>query len=134
MQALTPEERQILDTPPEKLTPEQSEKLYDIAGRKSTSPIATWPSESPANNRPTRNRRCSWPANWSAQAQQLQFTINYKRDANYDYWQNSGRLRANGQRAGGSRVDVRGQQGVSRTPTCRGPRSSTRKASPSGGW
>ena len=79
--------RKMLDTPADKLTPEQAEKRYAAPGRRSTSPIAKWPSGSPASSRRTRTRRCSWPTRSSDQHRQLQFTINYKRDANYDYWQ-----------------------------------------------
>ena len=40
-----------------------------------------------ATSRRSRTRRCSWPATSSGRIRLLQFTINYKRDANYDYWQ-----------------------------------------------
>ncbi len=36
----------------------------------------------------SRTKRCNWPAISNAGRQQLQYTINYKHDANYDYWQN----------------------------------------------
>jgi hypothetical protein len=84
--ALTPEERAVLDTPKEKLTPEQAEKRYQtqpkvvVTDREVAERIAR---EQP----PKKNEALQLASEIDRQNQVLQFTINYKRDANYDYWQ-----------------------------------------------
>jgi hypothetical protein len=84
--ALTPEERQLLDTPIEKLTPEQAEKRYQaepkliVTDREVAERIAH---EQPANS----NQALQLASEIERQDQLLTYTVNYKRDANYDYWQ-----------------------------------------------
>ncbi|HEX3599089.1 MAG TPA: hypothetical protein VHU84_03040 [Lacipirellulaceae bacterium] len=83
--ALTPEERALLDTPKQLLTPEQADKRYHIAPKVEVSDrevaerIAR---EQPAN----QNQALQLASEIERQDRVLQFTINYKRDANYDYW------------------------------------------------
>jgi hypothetical protein len=83
--ALTPEDRAVLDTPAEKLTPEQAQKRYElepkiaVTDREVGERIAR---EQPAN----QNQALQLASEIERQARQLDFTINYKRDANYDYW------------------------------------------------
>jgi hypothetical protein len=84
--ALTTEERTILDTPAEKLSPEQAEMRYQlepkivVTDRDVADRIAR---DEPAN----ANQAQRLASDIERLDQQLQFTINYKRDANYDYWQ-----------------------------------------------
>lgn len=83
--ALTADERQLLDTPREKLTPEQAEKRYQvepkivITDREVAERIAR---EQPSNAK----QALQLGSEIERQDRLLQFTINYKRDANYDYW------------------------------------------------
>lgn len=83
---LAPEERAILDTPSDKLLPEQMEKRYQleqkvvVTDRDVANRIAV---DQPEN----ANQSLRLASDIERQDQQLQFTINYKRDANYDYWQ-----------------------------------------------
>ncbi len=86
-QALTEEERQILDTPAEKLTPQQSEKLYTL--QEKTTVTDREVAQRIAREQPANEKQVLQLANdLDRTAQELLFTINYKRDANYDYWQN----------------------------------------------
>jgi hypothetical protein len=86
-QALTEDERQILDTPAEKLTPQQNEKLYTL--QEKTTVTDRDVAERIAREQPADEKQVLMLANdLDRTAQELQFTINYKRDANYDYWQN----------------------------------------------
>lgn len=83
---LTDEERKILDTPPKELKPEEAEKRYQldqkivVTDRDIADRIAR---EQPAS----ANHAQQLASDIERQDRQLQFTINYKRDANYDYWQ-----------------------------------------------
>ena len=83
--ALTAEERELLDTPKEKLTPDQAEKRYQVepklavVDREVAERIGR---EQPAN----QNQALQLAGEIERQDKLLQFTINYKRDANYDYW------------------------------------------------
>jgi hypothetical protein len=85
--SLKPDELAVLETPHEKLTADQSQKRYaidekikvtdrDIADR-----IAK---EQPAK----ANDALQLASDINQTDTQLQFTINYKHDANYDYWEN----------------------------------------------
>jgi hypothetical protein len=86
-QALTDEERQILDTPPEQLTPEQGEKLPAL--QEMTAVTDREVAERIGREQPPDQKQALQLVNeLDRTAQELQFTINYKRDANYDYWQN----------------------------------------------
>jgi hypothetical protein len=84
-QALTEEERQILDTPAEQLTPQQSEQLYTL--QEKTTVTDREVAERIARENPADQKQVLRLANdLDRTAQELQFTGNYKRDANYDYW------------------------------------------------
>jgi hypothetical protein len=86
-QALTEEERQILDTPAEKLTPQQSEKLASLQERTTVTDREV--AERIGREQPADEKQALQLVNeLDRTSQELQFTINYKRDANYDYWQN----------------------------------------------
>ena len=85
-QALTSEERQILDTPQEKLTPDQAAKMYEIEGKLHVEDREV--AERVAREQPEKEKEVLQLANeLQRKALVLQYTINYKRDANYDYWQ-----------------------------------------------
>ncbi len=85
-QALTSEERQILDTPREKLTPDENAKLYEIEGKLHVEDREV--AERIAREQPEKEKEVLQLANeLQRRALVLQYTINYKRDANYDYWQ-----------------------------------------------
>jgi hypothetical protein len=85
-QALTEEERLILDTPAEKLTPQQSEKLYTL--QEKTTVTDRDVAVRIAREKPADEKQVLQLVNdLDRTAQELQFTGNYKRDANYDYWQ-----------------------------------------------
>lgn len=82
---LTPEERQILETPRDKLTPEQFEKLYSIEDKPNVTDREV--AERIARNQPEKQKQAlQWATELERAALELQYTINYKRDANYDYW------------------------------------------------
>lgn len=83
---LSPEDRAILDLPRDKLTMEQMQKRYnldpkvDVTDRDVAERIAK---DQPAK----KNQALQVASDIERQDRQLQFTISYKRDANYDYWQ-----------------------------------------------
>jgi hypothetical protein len=83
--ALPPDDREALDTPKEKLKPEQMDKHYraeqkiQVSDREVANRIAQ---EKPAD----KNQADQLASEIERQDKVLQFTINYKRDANYDYW------------------------------------------------
>ena len=85
--SLKPDELALLDTPLEKLKPEQAQKRAEIEAKVAVSDrdiaqrIAT---EQPAK----ANEALQLASDIDREDTQLQFTINYKHDANYDYWQN----------------------------------------------
>lgn len=84
-QALTPEEHQLLDTPREKLAPEQLELLYQVEAKLELTDREV--AERIAREKPDIAKQAQQLATELERQQQvLQFTINYKRDANYDYW------------------------------------------------
>lgn len=85
-QALTDDERRILDTSSEQLNPEESAKRYELERKVQVTDREV--AERIAHDKPANERQALQLANEIEQADQLlQFTINYKRDANYDYWQ-----------------------------------------------
>ena len=85
--------------PPNKLTPEQAEQALRSSSRRSTSPIAKWPSESPSDQPAKANRPCSWPARSSATDQQLQLHDQLQARRQLRLLANACRLRANARRA-----------------------------------
>jgi hypothetical protein len=83
--ALTEEERQLLDMPKEKLSPEQAEKRYHAEPKIAVTDREI--AERIARDEPTKkNHALQLASEIERQDKVLQFTINYKRDANYDYW------------------------------------------------
>jgi hypothetical protein len=85
--ALTPEERQILDTPKEKLTAEQSNKLYPIGQKLVVSDHDV--AQRIARDQPAKaNQALQLASDLDRESTALLYTENYKRDANYDYWEN----------------------------------------------
>jgi hypothetical protein len=85
-QALTTEERQLLETPREKLTREQADQLYHVDAKLKVSDREV--AERIARDEPERaNEALQLASELERQELRLRYTINYKRDANYDYWQ-----------------------------------------------
>jgi len=83
--ALTAEERAIVDTRPELLTPEQGGKLYEIQNRLTVSDREV--GERVARDVPAKaNEAMELASAIQKQDIELQYTINYKHDANFDYW------------------------------------------------
>lgn len=84
--ALTAEDRAILDTPRDKLTVEQAEMRYQLDPKVVVTDREV--AERIAKDHPDKqNQALQLATDIERQDRQLQFTINYKRDANYDYWQ-----------------------------------------------
>jgi hypothetical protein len=84
--ALSDDERRILDTPHEKLKPEEVEKRYHLDQQVQVSDREV--AERIARDEPDKkNEALQLASQIERQDKLLQFTINYKRDANYDYWQ-----------------------------------------------
>ncbi len=85
-QALTQEERQLLDAPAETLTAEQSEQLYNIRSKVEVNDRDV--AMRIGRDQPERRNQALQLANELEQQETLlQYTMNYKRDANFDYWQ-----------------------------------------------
>jgi hypothetical protein len=85
-QALTPEERRLLDTPSAEVKPEDSQKRYELEPRVEVTDREV--AERIARDAPDKEKQALNLANEIERTdRQLQYTINYKRDANYDYWQ-----------------------------------------------
>jgi hypothetical protein len=83
---LTSEERQILDTPRAQLAPEQAEERYaiDLKMQFTDREVA----ERIARDKPEIEKQAlQLVGELERTDTQLQYTQNYKRDANYDYWQ-----------------------------------------------
>jgi hypothetical protein len=85
-QALSTEERQILETPREQLTPEQADLVYHIQAKLAVTDRDV--ADRIAREQPENGKQALQLAHeLDRQETQLQYTKNYKRDANYDYWQ-----------------------------------------------
>jgi hypothetical protein len=85
-QALTAEERQLLDSPREKLTPAQAEQVYHLDAKVAVTDREV--AERVAQDVPGQEKQALQLASEiDRQHTQLEYTQNYKRDANYDYWQ-----------------------------------------------
>ena len=85
--ALPPEERQILDTPKEKLTADQANKLYPIGQKLVVSDRDV--AQRIARDQPAKaNQALQLASDLDRESTALLYTENYKRDANYDYWEN----------------------------------------------
>jgi hypothetical protein len=84
--ALTTDERKILDTPRDQLSPEQANQLYEIDGKLEVTERDV--AERIGRERPEKANEVLQLANLLERRELvLQYTKNYKRDANYDYWQ-----------------------------------------------
>src|SRR5262249_12389611 len=84
---LSTEERQVLDLPKDKLTPDQMEKRYRAEQKIAVTDREI--AERIARDNPTEKIKTLHSASQiERQDKTLQYTINYKRDANYDYWKN----------------------------------------------
>jgi hypothetical protein len=85
--ALKPDELALLEIPREKLTPEQSQKRYPIEEKLEVSDRDV--ADRVAQEKPANAKEALQLASDLLQTEtQLQYTINYKHDANYDYWEN----------------------------------------------
>ncbi len=85
-EALTPDERQLLDTPMDKVKPEQADRRYQLDQKMRITDRDV--AERVMLDAPEHGREAQQLASeLERKDQQLQFTGNYKRDANYDYWQ-----------------------------------------------
>ena len=85
--ALKPDELAVLDTPREKLKPEQAQKRAEIDAKLTVTDRDV--AERIAKEQPAKaNEALQLASDINREDTQLQFTINYKHDANYDYWQN----------------------------------------------
>ena len=85
-QALTTADRELLDTPGEKLTPEQAEQRHQLEPKLQVTDRDV--AERIAREQPENaNQALQLASELERQETRLRYTINYKRDANYDYWQ-----------------------------------------------
>jgi hypothetical protein len=83
--ALPPDERQALDTPKEQLKPDQLDKRYHAEQKIAATDREV--AEQVAKDKPEeKNQALQLASELERQDKTLQYTINYKRDANYDYW------------------------------------------------
>ncbi len=84
--ALTDEERQILDKPENQRTADDANRLYDISGKLEITDREV--GQRIAREKPDKDKEALQLANLLERRKLvLQYTKNYKRDANYDYWQ-----------------------------------------------
>jgi hypothetical protein len=86
-QALKPEERAILDMPKEKLSGEQANQRYTLEQKVAVSDRDV--ADRIAREQPAKaNQAQQLASDLDRTNTELTYTLNYKRDANYDYWQN----------------------------------------------
>jgi hypothetical protein len=86
LQALTPEERKLLETPQDQLTVQQAEQRYLIEDKPNVTDREV--AERIADEKPEVEKEAlKLASDIERKATELQYTINYKRDANFDYWQ-----------------------------------------------
>ncbi|MEX0642793.1 MAG: hypothetical protein WD468_08845 [Pirellulales bacterium] len=86
--ALTPEERTVLDTPAEKLAPEQAGKLYEIKAKVEVTDREV--ADRIARDVPDKaNQALRLASELQRQDTLLTYTTNYRRDSNYDFWENT---------------------------------------------
>jgi hypothetical protein len=84
--ALTPEERRLLDTPEEQLTMDELNQRYLIEDKPNVTDREV--AERIVRENPELEKEAmKLASDIELKALELQYTINYKRDANYDYWQ-----------------------------------------------
>src|SRR3954447_5792655 len=85
--ALKPDELALLDTPPEKIKPDQAQKRAEVDAKVAVSDRDV--AERIAKEQPAKaNEALQLASDINREDTQLQYTVNYKHDANYDYWQN----------------------------------------------
>jgi hypothetical protein len=85
--ALKPDELALLDTPREKLKPDQVQKRAEVEAKVAISDHDI--AERIAKEQPAKaNEALQLASDINRGETALQYTINYKHDANYDYWQN----------------------------------------------
>jgi hypothetical protein len=85
--ALKPEEVALLDTPREKLKPEQGQKRAELESKIAVTDRDV--ADRIAKEQPAKaNEALQLASDINREDTTLQYTINYKHDANYDYWQN----------------------------------------------
>jgi hypothetical protein len=85
--ALKPDELALLDTPREKLKPEQAQKRAEIEAKITV--LEQDIAQRVAKEHPEKaNEALQLASDINREDTQLQYTVNYKHDANYDYWQN----------------------------------------------
>jgi hypothetical protein len=86
--ALSPEERKILETPPAQLTPEQGSKLYEVQAKIEVTDRDV--ADRIAREQPDNaNKALRLATELQREDQLLTFTINYRRDSNFDFWENT---------------------------------------------
>jgi hypothetical protein len=86
-QALAAEDRQILDLPKEKLSSEQMNKRYTLEQKTAVSDRDV--AQRIAKEQPAKaNQAMQLASDLERESTELLYTENYKRDANYDYWEN----------------------------------------------
>ncbi|MFO0789855.1 MAG: hypothetical protein U0805_10380 [Pirellulales bacterium] len=84
--ALTPEDRQLVGLPKDKVPAEQLEKYFQLQPKLAVTDREV--AERIAKVDPAKqNEALRLASEIERQDRLLQYTINYKRDANYDYWQ-----------------------------------------------
>jgi hypothetical protein len=89
--ALKPAEVEILSTPPEKLTPAQQEQIYQLREKVEVSNREV--ADQIGKLHPDLAKQALLLAGELDRVQrQLQYTINYKADSNYDYWDNRAKM------------------------------------------
>jgi hypothetical protein len=85
-QALTPEERKLLEMPEAEVPVEDMQKRFDLQDK--TNVTDRHVAERIARDQPDKaNQALQLASELERIGLELQYTINYKRDANYDYWQ-----------------------------------------------
>ncbi|MCC7474619.1 MAG: hypothetical protein IT425_04440 [Pirellulales bacterium] len=83
--ALTAEEQGVLALPKEQLSPQQAEQRYRLDEKIVVTDRAV--AERVAREKPDdKNQALQFASEIERQDRELQYTINYKRDANYDFW------------------------------------------------
>src|SRR5204862_5326563 len=85
--ALKPNELALLNTPREKLKPEQGQQRAELESKLAVTDRDM--ADRIAKEQPTKaNEALQLASDINREDTTLQFTINYKHDANYDYWMN----------------------------------------------
>ena len=112
--ALKPDELALLDTPPEKLKPEQAQKRAEIDAKVAVTDRDV--ADRIAKEQPAKaNEALQLASDINREDTQLQFTINYKHDANYDYWQNRADFEQTPDALKARELMFEGEEGVQRS-------------------